>query len=221
MFDRKETTMRRRSLPACVILTMAWLVVASPASQAQPIPQDSPLSLYYTLTADSTPGLYDYKFTLVLDNHDGTFAPGQGFGGIVFGDANYADSPLADFVLNPGGNLGPFSGLTQSGDDGTGTSYHNGPTLAPVFSSTFTPIYWFPSGIGDELTFSGVSSADLTSLDFSTFLTSGLTTVGANFEPAILVPEPGSLLLCLVAMASGLAWAKWPGRSGHLAGGRA
>jgi hypothetical protein len=208
MFDRKEKTMRRRSLPGCVILTVAWLVGASPASQAQPIPQDSPLSLYYTVTADPTPGLYDYTFKLVLDNHDGTFASGQGFGGI--------DSPLADFVLNPGGNLGPFSGLTQSGDDGTGTSYHNGPTLAPVLDfSTFTPIYWFPAGIGDSLTFSGVSSADLTSLDFSTYLTSGLTTVGANFEPAILVPEPGSLSLCLVALAAALARAKWPGRSGQ------
>ena len=204
--------MRRQLLRACFILSAAWIMGACSAAHAQPIPQISPLQLSFTVKTDSTPGLYDYSFTLLLDNHTGTFQPGQGFGGIVFGDVNFGNSPISDFVLNPGGNLGPFSSLTQSGDDGTGTSYHNGPTLAPVFTPIFTPVYWFPSGIGDELTFSGVSHTEATSLTFSTFLTSGLTTVGANFQPAILVPEPGSITLCLVPMVAGLTAAAFSSR---------
>jgi hypothetical protein len=205
--EGKEERMRGFSLRAGFILTATWIVGAGSAAHAQPIPQNSPLTLYFTVNQDPTPGLFDYTFRLVLDNHTGSFQPGQGFGGIVFGDVNFGNSPLSDFVLNPGGNLGPFSTLTQSGDDGTGTSYHNGPTLGPVLSPIFLPIYWFPSGIGDQLTFSGVSHSDVTSLTFSTYLTSGLTTVGANFQPATLVPEPFSITLCLAPLVAGVATA--------------
>ena len=140
-----------------LLAAASWVAGAPAVALGQPVVQESPLQLYFTVTSDPTPGLYDYTFTLVLDNQTGSYLPGQGFGGIVFGDTYQGDSPLADFSLNPGGNLGPFSSLTQSGDDGTGTSYHNGPTLAPVFDSSFNLITWTPAGIGDSLTWSGVS----------------------------------------------------------------
>jgi hypothetical protein len=195
--------------PVFALLAAAWLAGAPAIAQTQPVVQESPLTLYFSVTNDPTPGLYDYSFTLVLDNHTGSYLSGQGFGGIVFGDTYQADSPLADFSLNPGGGLGPFSDLTQSGDDGTGTSYHNGPTLDPVFDSTFNPIIWVPSGIGDELTWSGVSGSNLSALDFSTIFTSGTDTVGANFQPAVSVPEPASLIQGITALTVGLAALAW------------
>jgi hypothetical protein len=204
--------MRRSALLACAALAAAWAVGEPTPAVAQPVVQESALTLYYQVTGDPTPGLYDYNFKLVLDNHTGTYLPGQGFGGIVFGDTYQADSRLADFVLNPGDNPGPYTSLTSSGDDGTGTSYHNGPTFAPVFDSTFNPVIWHPSGVGDMLTWSGVSHSNLSALTFSTIFTDGLTTVAANFQPAVMVPEPGPLWLGLVASAAGLAGAAWSRR---------
>ena len=44
---------------------------------------DSPLDLSYSVSLGSD-GLYDYNFTLTLDNHDGSWIAGQGWGWITF-----------------------------------------------------------------------------------------------------------------------------------------
>ncbi len=89
-----------------VCAAAAWAVLA-PGARAQPVVQYSALDLYFSVTSDATPGYYDYTFRLVANGVHVPFQPGEGFGGIVFGDVYQANSPLIDFALNPGGDLGP------------------------------------------------------------------------------------------------------------------
>lgn len=148
-----------------------------------------PLRLDYAVT-DLGGGLYDYEFTLVLDNADSSWAPGQGWGWLIFGDAASAASPLTGYVADVTDYpIGPWTGTTSSGGG------HNGPTLNPVGS------YWVPTAVGQSLAWSGTSTADLPagSLLFSTLLTTGGAS-GESFKVAnrlapAAVPEPASLLL--------------------------
>ena len=155
----------------------------------------SPLRLDYSVT-DLGGGLYDYNFDLVLDNNDSSWTSGNGWGWIVFGDANLASSPLTDFVGDPSDlPIGPYTLYATTG------GLHNGPTLDPRLS------IWTPSAIGDLLSWSGTSTADLAqgSLLFST-IESEPGTVKADFEvanrllPPGRVPEPQTLLLLAVGL---------------------
>jgi hypothetical protein len=187
----------------CALAICAGIAAWPVPAQAQIGEQDSALALYYSVKPDPTPGLYDYNFKLVLDNHTGSWSSltNQGYGGLVFGDVANANSPLADFALTGSRSIGVWSALTQTGDDGLGDSYHNGPTLAPVFNNKFNPIIWYPTGIGDSLSWSGTSSSDVSELTFSTLFTTG-GAVGANFQPAAMAPEPSSLILGLTAVVA-------------------
>jgi hypothetical protein len=180
-----------------VSLCVAALGLCPARARAQSDEMTSALSLFVTVKPDSTPGLYDYTFELDLTNRTETWAPGQGYGGFVFGDARYATSPIADFQIDSSSSpVGPWTSLTTVGDDGTGLSYHNGLIFAPQFDSSFNIDYWYPTGIGDFLKWSGVSSADISpsKLTFSTIFTTG-GAVPANFQPALAtVPEPSSLV---------------------------
>ncbi len=109
--------------------------------------------LEYTVTPVA--GEYDYHFTLSVDNHDGSFAPGQGWGWLIFGDVAgishgdgiYADSPIKDFTLDPGQlPVGPWTYLNSS------IGSHNGPTFADVTD------FWTPAAVGDSLAWSGKSA---------------------------------------------------------------
>src|SRR5690348_4755689 len=106
------------------------------------------LDLSYTATPDG-PGIYLYNFQLTLTNTDGSWAPGQGWDWIIFGDcAGPCTSPLTNW--SGLSQDSPFVGFTTS------SGGHNGPTLNPVINS-----YWVPTAVGDTLKWSGTSTADL------------------------------------------------------------
>ncbi len=157
--------------------------------------QATPLRLDYAVS-DLGTGRYEYNFSLVLDNHDGSWASGQGWGWFIFGDTpdSAAGSPLTDFVIDSADlPVGPWTGLS--------TSYggHNGPTFSDVLAK------WFPLAVGDALTWSGTSTADLAQgeLLFSTLVTYPGGTVAADFEVANRlgsVPEPPVTALLLLGL---------------------
>ncbi len=176
-----------------LICIASVLVLAVPSAQADPT------TLWYEVT-DIGGGLYDYEFSLVLDNLDGTWAPGQGWGWIMFGDAQQSPSPLTDFVGDIGDlPIGPFSYYTSSG------GYHNGPTLGYVFDT------WVPTTVGESLDWSGTSTAFLAPGEM---LYSSLEQIGGaeyiSFKPAEYVPVPGAVLLGILGLATaGLKWRKF------------
>ncbi|WP_296932578.1 PEP-CTERM sorting domain-containing protein [uncultured Marinobacter sp.] len=151
--------------------------------------QATPLKLDYSVE-DVGAGLFNYEFYLTLDSNDGSWAPGQGWGWLVFGDAQFAATPLTDFVGDPNDlPIGPWTVY------GNSFGAHNGPTLQSVVD------YWVPNFVGETLNWSGTSTADLLDGDllFST-LVSIDGGVRADFEvatriPPIVadVPEPSSL----------------------------
>ncbi len=144
----------------------------------------TPLRLDYAV-GDLGAGSYNYDFALVLDNNDGSWVSGQGWGWFIFGDTSdsTAGSPLTDFVIdNADLPVGPWTGLSSSNGG------HNGPTFAEVLA------FWVPSTIGETLVWSGTSSADLAQgqLLFSTLLNKN-GAVRANYAVAnriAAVPEP-------------------------------
>jgi hypothetical protein len=120
----------------------------------------TPLKMEYCVTPVG--GLFEYKITLTLDNNDGSWASGQGWGWIMFGDIpGPAASPLNDFVMNPASfPIGPYTELTSAG------GAHNGPTLGPIWTppgppTTFVMNLWVPNAIGDKLEWTGTSASNL------------------------------------------------------------
>jgi hypothetical protein len=105
---------------------------------------------------DAGGGLYQYTFTLTLDNHDNSWTPGYGIGWIVFADAPQGGvSPLNDFVGDPASlPIGPWDGYSTTGGG------HNGPNLSPVvvLQPPYPPNLWVPNAVGDFLTWRGTSS---------------------------------------------------------------
>ncbi len=116
----------------------------------------TPLKMTYCVTPVG--GIYEYEFELVLDNNDGTWAPGQKFGQFIFGDTMLGPTALPGFVMDPASYpVGPFTQL------GTTLGFHNGPTLEPiVLSQPGSPAnLWGPTAIGQKLTWRGTSAANL------------------------------------------------------------
>jgi hypothetical protein len=156
-----------------------------------------PLRLDYTVS-DLGGGLYDYEFTLVLDNNDSSWSSGQGWRWLIFGDApSPGPSPLTAFTIDSGDlPVGPWTGLSSS------SGGHNGPSFSPVTT------YWIPTAVGETLTWSGTSTANLAQgqMLWSTIAGTLGGAVPANFDVANLVvspvPEPaGWLLLSVGALA--------------------
>lgn len=128
-----------------LLIRAAVLALASTAS-ARAGAFTTPLALSYSVTPD-TGGLFRYQFRMTLDNHDGTWAPGQGWGWVVYADAYYSPSPMEDFQGNPSDlPIGPWNEYTTSMGE------HNGPTLG------FLLDVWTPTFIGEYVTWSGLST---------------------------------------------------------------
>jgi hypothetical protein len=161
----------------------------------------SPLRLEYSVT-DLGSGLYDYEFDLILDNNDGTWVSGQAWGWLIFGD-DLSESPLTDFIGDPNDlPAGPWDEYGFTSGEG-----HNGPTLYGT-----SDIFWKPSLIGETLSWSGTSTADLAEGDllFSTlwapswnpgfdiaYRVSGapVPELAPFSEGSAPVPEPATMLL--------------------------
>lgn len=166
----------------------------------------TPLRLEYAVE-DIGNGLFDYDFRLSVDNNDNTYAVGQGWRWIIFGDANYLSStPLTDWQ----GDLSqssPWISLFSTTVGG-----HNGPTLYGPGPSVLSN--WIPTGIGDYLKWSGTSTANLAqgSLLFSTLAGTLNNAVPADFDVAYRVssfdsksvPEPASVLGLLAISVFGI-----------------
>src|SRR5512146_1882481 len=78
------------------ILTLGGLAFATSAFA-------TPLRLDYSVSGGPT---FTYNFTLTLDNHDATWASGNGFGWLVFGDVPTGSSNLTSWI----GNTSSFVG---------------------------------------------------------------------------------------------------------------
>lgn len=163
----------------------------------------SPLRLDYDVT-DLGGGLYDYDFTLTLDNNDGTFAAGHGWQLVVFGAGWNSPSPLTDFLFDTSDfSVGSFGFSSTTGS-------FNGPSLIAV------DVNWYPAAVGESLYWSGTSTAflDQGSLRFWAYGVNGGAT--ANLETAHLgkfteftgstaqVPEQIAVLPLLAAGLLGL-----------------
>jgi len=147
----------------------AAVVVAAGSASA------TPLRLEYTVT-DIGGGTFQYDFTLILDNNDNSWAPGQGWRWFIFGDCvGPCTSPLTAFVGDPSFlPVGPWTGYSSSGGG------HNGPTFSSVLD------YWTPTAVGEQLTWRGTSTADLQEPDlkFSTLAGTLGGGIAADFEMA-------------------------------------
>ncbi len=167
----------------------------------------SPLTLNYTVQPYVLPGYNLYNFSLTLDNHDGTWASGQQWDMIIFGDEANAVSPF--FLDWHYISYDPIIYPASSGGS------HNGPTL--LINPTLEPYTpgvlfgslpgWEPTAIGDTLQWSGFSSKLLGQGDllWSTLVGSDVNQ-RALFDVAQLnelnpAPVPGALPL----FASGLS----------------
>lgn len=147
----------------------------------------APLRLDYSITPAGAQGFY-YEFELTLENSQGSWTPGNGFGWIVFGHAGpNLPSPIADFTLDPATfPVGPWNAIAAS------TGFHNGPSLTPVLND------WIPTAVGDSLTWAGWSQVD-GGLDMTWSALSNTPLVSIQFEPSNrpTIPEPTTICLVL------------------------
>jgi hypothetical protein len=162
----------------------------------------TPLAMSYSI-ADAGPGSYLYSFTLTLDNHDGTWTPGDNYNAIVFGDHPVGPTPLTDY--QPSSALvGPFFANYVT------FGAHVGPTLI-AFDPDLYRAGWIPVAVGDALSWSGTSSAYLGQgqLLFSNLFGKDVYHP-ADFEVATLqaIPEPQTYAL----MLAGLGLVGWCAR---------
>jgi len=179
------------------ILASARLFLAGAILLGFDAASGTPLSLNYSISPTGS-GVNGYAFTLVLDNNDGSWVPGQNFNFLVFGDsAQSGEYVLGNFVIDPGTlPVGPFDSYFTVGGQ------HNGSGLIN-FDQDVNTGGWVPTSVGSSLSWAGSSPSYVGqgAMRFSTLYGNGTL---ANFEVATLqaVPEPSALALMLVGVGS-------------------
>jgi len=187
-----ETRYASRALLAQAIC----FAVTSTSALATPLRMDSDVT-------DLGSGVYRYDFTLTLDNHDGTWAPGQQWDWIIFGDNDGFDTHNG-FDTNGAaaggldwttlGFASPISSITNS------QGSHNGPTLAIDGNNVELP-GWAPTSTGQFLTWSGTSHVFIPAGElFWSSIVVGAGAQQVNFEPAHTVAEPSAIGLLAVGL---------------------
>ena len=199
------TNMRiRAAFLAAVLLVLSWAHASA-----------APMSITYS-AVDAGESLWAYEFVVEFDNNDGTWAPGQKFDYLTFGNEQSAT-----------GQYGAFGDWTwtaipaiASPNFATGT--FNGPTLNFCVTgisckTSFKDGAWIPQSTGEILFFSGLSSTFIgDTILWSVLKTSGgqlirfeSSAYGASYEANVLpTPLPPALALLLSALA-GLGIAGW------------
>jgi len=188
----------KRSISIVAIILAAGLSAVAGAT---------PLRMDYRIT-DLGGSSYRYDFTLTLDNHDGTWAAGQQWDWIIFGDNDWADTHSGFDPDGMGSASSDWSTLGFSSPISAvlvSSGGHNGPTLA-IGGNTVTLPGWQPLALGDALTWSGRSNVFLPDGElFWSALVVGSNTEYVYFEPAHdppgTVPEPTTLALLGAALA--------------------
>ncbi|MBE7490863.1 MAG: hypothetical protein HS108_03725 [Planctomycetes bacterium] len=150
----------------------------------------TPLRLEYNVTGSGPP--YTYAFRLVLDNHDGSWVPGQEWGSVYFGQAVFGSGgtvPFAGWTTNSASYpVGPYVSTGWSSFQVAGINYD-----CPVLVDNISPTdYWMPSAVGDYLTWSGTVGTflDEGQMSWSMHRFGGPTVAGsANIEPAYRVGD--------------------------------
>jgi MYXO-CTERM domain-containing protein len=145
----------------------------------------TPLALEYEVSGTAPP--YNYSFRLVLDNHDGSWTPGQDWSGPVFGQAVFGSGGMAPFtgwITNAGSYpVGPFTTTPWVTTSVAGVSY-NAPGL---FDNVSPTEWWVPASIGEQLVWWGTANTFLndSQMAWSMQRRFGPTVPGsASLEPA-------------------------------------
>jgi hypothetical protein len=140
-----------------------------------------PLTLEYSVSGTGPP--YTYNFRLVLDNHDNSWAAGQGWLGLAFG-LSLAPPVFATWQTDVASYpVGPWTSPGWAGASGPGGQYSG-----PGFLSGGN--YWIPNAIGDDITWFG--TADTFVDEPSMLWLTGSITGGAVqpwLEPAVRVGD--------------------------------
>jgi hypothetical protein len=109
----------------------------------------APFTLDYSVTPVGPN--YQYNFSLVLDNNDGSWVPGQEFNWLIVGAAVNQPSPFAE--------LDSFFTSIPANSYATSTSgFLNGPTLCFGMSCADPYNGYQPTALGETLNFTGLSS---------------------------------------------------------------
>ena len=188
---------------AAVLLCLSWT-----GSLAAPLTMD------YTAT-DAGGSLFAYDFSLLLDNGDGSWAPGQKFDYLTFGNEQTGTGQYGAF----GDWTWTATPTIASSNFSTGT--YNGPTLNFCDSgvgckTSFKDGAWIPQSVGETLTFSGLSSTFIgDTVYWSVLKASGgqfirfeAAAYGTVSPQVIANPIPPSMLL-LVSGLAGLGFLGW------------
>lgn len=166
-----------------------------------------PMTMYYQVT-DLGGGVYQYDFTVHVDNNDSSFQQGQGWPWMIFGDApSPGPSPLTAWSIASGQwPVGPWTSMSSS------SGGHNGPTFQPVLT------HWIPNGIGDAIHWRGTSTSDLAQgqLLWSTISTHLNGAVPANFTVATRL-DAGFFVDATIGTAAGVVNTENGGGNGYQA----